>query len=162
MWEDDKLYSTYFCEKTTAKHIVFAYSLLRAVENKKLDLRNKRKNNSLLNVEEKQLEFFRKRGSTFLMTSAITKSLEIFLNKPIPNLFSKAFKSNLSPEQAINKWAPIVEIASAFTAPLVGGLADGFKTDKTVDEAIDTFRDRIASVRQANSDIFAKFAEQVN
>jgi hypothetical protein len=162
MWEDDKLYTTYFGDQTKAEHIIFAYSLLRAVENKKLYLRNKSKNNSLLDVEKKQLEFFRKRGSTFLMTSAIAKSLETFLNKPIPNLFSKAFKSNLSPEQAIKKWAPIVEVASAFTASLVGGLADGFKTHETVYGAIGNFQNLIASVKQANAEIFAKFASQVN
>jgi hypothetical protein len=162
MWEDDTLYSRYFCEKTTAKHIIFAYSLLRAAENKKLDLRNKYKNNSLLEVEKRQLEFFRKRGSTFLMTSAIAKSLEIFLNKPIPNLFSTSFKSNFSPEKATNEWTPIVEVASAFTAPLVGGLADGFKTHETVYGAIGSFQNLIASVKQANAEIFAKFASQVN
>jgi len=162
MWEDDKLYTRYFGDQTKAKHIIFAYSLLRAVENKKLDLREKHKKNSLLDVEKKQLEFFRKRGSTFLMTSAISKSLETLLNKPIPNLFSKAFKSNLSPEQAIKKWAPIVEIASAFTESLVGGLADGFKTHETVYGAIGSFQNLIASVKQANAEIFAKFAAQVN
>lgn len=162
MWEEDRLYTRYFSDDTTAKHIIFAYSLLRAVENKKLYLRSKSKNNSLLDVEKKQLEFFRKRGSTFLMTSAIAKSLETFLNKPIPNLFSKAFKSNLSPEEATNKWSPIVEIASAFTAPLVGGLADGFKTPETVYGAIENFRSSIFSVKDANAEIFAKFAPQVN
>ena len=95
------------------------------------------------------------------MTSAISKSLEIFLNKPVPNLFSMAFKSALSPEEATNKWAPIVEIASAFTAPLVGGLADGFRTRETVDGAIDNSRNLIASVRQANAQIFSKFAAEV-
>ena len=160
--EDNKLYDRYFGDQTIARHIVFAYSLLRAVENKKLDLRNKYKNNRLLNVEEKQLEFFRKRGSTFLMTSAIAKCLEIFLNKPIPNPFSIAFKSNLSPEEAIKKWPPIVEVASPFTASLVGGLADGFRTHGTVHGAIDSFRDLIASVKQGNAEIFAKFAAQVN
>jgi len=162
MWEDDKLYARYFGDQTKAKHIIFAYSLLRAVENKKLDLRNKYKNSSLLDVEEKQLEFFRKRGSTFLMTSAIAKCLEIFLNKPIPNPFSIAFKGNLSPEEAIKEWPPIVEVASPFTASLVGGLADGFKTDETVYGAIDSFRDLIASVKQGNAEILAKFAAQVN
>lgn len=161
LWEDDKLYTTYFGDQTTARHIIFAYSLLRAVEDKKLYLRKKSKNDSLLEIERKQLEFFRKRGSTFLMTSAIAKSLETFLTKPLPNLFSTAFKHNLSPEKAIEKWTPIVEIASAFTAPLVGGLADGIRAHETVDGAIGNFGSLIASVKQANAEIFAKFASQV-
>lgn len=162
MWEDDTLYVRYFNEQTKAKHIIFAYSLLKAVEKKKLDLWNKSKNNSLINFEKNQLHFFRKRGSTFLMASAIARCLEIFLNKPISNLFSVAFRSSLSPEKATKRWSSIVEPASVFTAPLVEGLSDGFKTRETVDKAIQTFQSLIAATKQANAKIYSEFAKQVN
>ena len=42
IWLDDKLYSQYFCDQTTAEHIVFAYSLLRPVEAVRLALRGKK------------------------------------------------------------------------------------------------------------------------
>lgn len=162
MWEDDTLYSRYFGEQTAARHIIFAYSLLKAVEKKKLDLWNKSRNNSLIQVERTQLDFFRKRGSTFLMASAIARCLEIFLSKPIPNSFSVAFKSNLSPDEAASKWTSIVEIASAFTAPLIEGLSDGFKTRETVDGAIQHFQSLVAATKEANARIYLEFAKQVN
>ena len=162
MWVDDTLYSTYFGEQTTAKHIIFAYSLLKAVEAKKLNLWNKNKDNSLIAIEETQLDFFRKRGSTFLMTSAIARCLEILLTKQIPNSFSMAFKSNLSPDEAANRWSSIVETASAFTTPLVEGLSDGFRTRETVDKAIQTFQSLIDATKEANATIYSRFAEQVN
>ncbi len=162
MWEDDTLYSKYFNEQTKAKHIVFAYSLLKSVENKKISLWSKSKNNSLLEIEKTQLDFFRKRGSTFLMASAIAKCLEIFLNKQIPNSFSTAFKSNLSPQGATDIWAPVVEIASSFTKPLEEGLSDGFKTRETVDKAIRDFEMLIASTKQANASLYSEFAEHVS
>ncbi|MFC2020366.1 AIPR family protein [Chloroflexota bacterium] len=161
MWEDDTLYSTYFGEQTTAKHIVFAYSLLKAVEKKKLNLWNKSKDDTLIAIERTQLDFFRKRGSTFLMTAAIARSLEIILNKQIPNLFNLTFNSNLSPEEASNKWSSIVETASAFNAALLEGLSDGFKTTEIVDRAIQTFQSSIAGTKEVNSPIYLKFAEQV-
>jgi hypothetical protein len=162
MWEDDELYAKYFNERTKARHIIFAYSLLKAVEKKKLDLWNKSKNNSLISIEKAQLHFFRKRGSTFLMASAIARCLEIFLNKQISNLFSVVFRSNLSPEEAIERWSSIVEPASAFTEPLINGLSDGFKTHETVDGAIRTFQSLIAATKQANAAIYAEFAKQVS
>lgn len=162
MWEDDTLYASYFNERTKARHIIFAYSLLKAVERKKLDLWNKSKNNSLIEIEKDQLHFFRKRGSTFLMASAIARCLEIFLNKQISNLFSMAFRSNLSPEEATKRWSSIVEPASAFTEPLVEGLSDGFKTHDTVDKAIQTFQSLIAATKQANAKIYSEFTKQVN
>ena len=162
MWEDDTLYSKYFNEKTKAKHIVFAYSLLKSVENKKISLWSKTKNNSLLEIEKTQLDFFRKRGSTFLMASAIARCLEIFLSKQIPNSFNMAFKSNLSPEEAASKWSPIVEVASSFTDPLVEGLADGFKTRETVNKAVQYFQSLIAATRKANDKVYSEFAKHVN
>ena len=162
MWVDDTLYSTYFGEQTTAKHIIFAYSLLRAVEEKKLNLRSKSKDNGLTEVEKNQLDFFRERGSTFLMTSAIARCLEIFLNKPIPNLFPVSFGSNPSLEEAINRWSSIVEVSSSFAASLMKGLADGFKTRETVQEATMTFQNYIHSMKQANATIYDEFAKQVS
>lgn len=162
MWEEDKLYARYFNEQTKAKHIIFSYSLLKAVERKKHDLWSKSKNNSLIEIEKSQLDFFRKRGSTFLMTAAVARCLEIILNKQIPNSFSLTFNSNLSPEDATTRWSSIVEIASAFTAPLVEGLSDGFRTHETVDNAIQTFQSLIVSTKEANSAIYSRFAKQVN
>ena len=38
IWINDRTYSSYFKEETTAKHIVFAYSLYKAIGDKKTDL----------------------------------------------------------------------------------------------------------------------------
>lgn len=161
MWEDDNLYSRYFNSATTAKHIVFAHALLKSVERKKIDLWNKSKANNLTEIEKRQLEFFRKRGSTFLMASAIARCLELILNVPIPNSFRIAFKSNLSPEGAVNRWSSIVEAVSVFTAPLIEGLSDGFKTREIVEKAVQEFQSLVASTKQANVAIYSKFSQDV-
>jgi len=162
MWEDDHLYSKYFGLQTTAKHILFTYSLLKSVENKKLSLINRSKTADILEVEKAQLDFFRKRGSTFLMSSAVARCLEIILNKPIPNYFNLVFKSNLSPDIAITQWSSIIEAASGFTAPLAEGLADGFRTRGKVEGAIKIFQSLLVSTRETNKEIYLRFAEQVN
>ena len=161
MWEEDKLYSKYFNPFTTAKHVLFTYSLLKSVENKKLYLITKSKSDSLIDIEKSQLEFFRKRGSTFMLSSAVSKCLEIILNKPIPDAFRLEFQKNINLDEAITHWNAIVEAASAFTDPLAAGLADGFKARDNVEQAIITFRSLIGSTKQANATIYANFVMQV-
>jgi len=161
IWESNELYSKYFNDSTSAKHILFCYSLLKAVEKKKLNLIEKSKNNKLSEIENDQLEFFRLRGSTFMMTAAISKSLEVILDKIIPNLFNLEFRDNLSPGQAKNLWSRIVEITSSFTAPLKEGLSDGFRNKKAVDDAINTFRSLVNSTKEANKEIFEEFSSKI-
>ncbi len=162
MWEDDTLYSKYFKEQTRAEHILFALSLLKSVEKKKMILWSKSKDNNLIGKEKDQFVFFRKRGSIFMMTSAIAACLEDILNKRIPNPFDLVFKENISLETAIDMWTPIVKAASAFPEPLVEGLADGFKAHETVGGAIKKFQSLIYATKDANATIYAEFVKQVS
>lgn len=161
LWEDDALYLRYFNKHTAAKHIVFAYSLLKAIEKKKLDLLNKSKNNKLIDIEKEEFKFFRKRGSIFLMTSAVAGCLEVFLNRPIPNSFKLIFKDNPSPNEAAVKWSSILESASSFAAYLAEGLSDGIRNRADVNKANQTFRSLVAATKDTNATIYAKFAQQV-
>lgn len=75
IWINDQIYSTYFKEETTAKHIVFAYSLMKTVGSKKVALVNKQKNDeALTKTEREQLQFFEKKGSIQLACAAIADS----------------------------------------------------------------------------------------
>jgi hypothetical protein len=91
IWSSDTLYAKYFNEHTSAAHIVFAYSLLKAVEAKKLSLVAKSRDNAsnMTSTEEEHLAFFRRRGSTYLFASALS-SLEIVCRRKIPNLFASS------------------------------------------------------------------------
>ncbi|MBN1367963.1 MAG: AIPR family protein [Dehalococcoidales bacterium] len=162
MWEDNLKYDSYFNDHTTARHIVFAYSLLNACEKKKLELWTKHKNASILQFEKDQLEFYRARGSTFMVTTAISSSLEAIIDKPIPNLFDIIYKNNISLDEATNNWVPIVKIASSFAADLSIGLADGFRADEPVRKALSEFQQKMAAIRDANAEIFSAFAALVN
>jgi hypothetical protein len=162
MWVNNEKYSTYFNDRTNAKNILFALSLLRAVENKKMSLWGKSNSGNLVGKENDQFVFFRKRGSILMMTSAIAGCLEDILNKQIPDKLNPAFKKNIPLEAAIELWAPIVDIASAFTEPLVTGLADGFKAHDTVNKAISLFQSFMKATIEANPQIFSEFKKHVN
>lgn len=162
LWDDDKLYSKYFHEHTTAKHILFSYSLLKAVENKKIDLINKSKNGTLIELEQNQLNFFRKRGSIFLMVAAIAKCMEILVARPIPNPFNLSFKFNLSPDEAASKWTKIIETTAPFVNQLEDGVSDGFRNRPMVDISIQKFQSMVASSKAANSEPYDRFAVDIS
>lgn len=162
IWEDSSLYSRYFKENTTAKHILFAYSLLRAIEAKKKELSDKSNENKLTGLEEDQLNFFRKRGSLFLLASAISNCIEIFLgNKKIPDKYKLHFSGNIAPDYARTNWSPLVEIAISFTDTLNDGLADGIKNPSTVGTALKIFKSQVNAIKQPNLEIFKTFENKI-
>lgn len=63
IWESDKLYTTFFNEHTTAKHIYFIYTLLRAIEELKISLVNY---NELTTSQNELLSYLRSRGAIIL------------------------------------------------------------------------------------------------
>jgi hypothetical protein len=125
IWINDQIYSSYFNENTTARHIVFVYSLYKAVANKKVELlRKQREGNTLTKAEQEQLQFFEKKGSIPLVCAAIAECLETILSQSLPNKFRLSFGPKISPEKAEVYWAEVCEplfalvgqhLASAFS-----------------------------------------------
>jgi hypothetical protein len=158
IWASDSLYSRFFSNRTTARHIVFVYSLLRAVEERKKQLGS---NENLTGQQDKTLSFLRNRGATFLLASAIAASLEIILNKPVPDKFSLAFRENLSPQDAMKLWEPIVNISSAFSGRLMSGLEGGLNNMERVKRAISEFTSFMEATSTSNSSIYLDFSSKV-
>jgi AIPR protein len=158
IWVSDSLYSRFFSNRTTAKHIVFAYSLLRAVEERKKQLSL---DNDLTNQQMKILSFFRNRGATFLLASAISASLEIILDKPVHDKFSMAFKGNKSPQESMEVWEPIVNISSAFSERLMLGLEGGLNNADRVKRANSDFTSFMEATSAVNSSIYLTFSSNV-
>jgi AIPR protein len=158
IWISDSYYSNFFSNRTTAKHIVFVYSLLRAVEKRKKQLSNDK---DLTSQQNKILSFFRNRGATFLLASAIAASLEIILGKPIDDKFSLVFRDNLSPQIAIDVWEPIVNVSGAFSERLMLGLEGGLNNAERVKRAISDFTSFMEATVEVNKIIYSKFSDKV-
>jgi hypothetical protein len=155
IWVDDKTYSKFFNENTKAAHVVCAYSLLRAVEAKKKSLIDKsKKSSSLALQEEEQLEYFRKRGSTYLLASAIANCLEVFLDRRVPNFFRISFGNNVSPIDSQKIWDNIISVTVPFCKQLEPALAGGLNNSKEVISSTSTFRSLVLATANANRPIF--------
>jgi hypothetical protein len=161
IWESDKLYSKFFNDNTTGKHIFFAYSLQKAIELSKIEMVNKHKSGEdLTKIENEFLVFSRLRGALILFLSATSNVLEEILDKPIPNLFAIAFKTKKF-DEAIENWKPIVKVLSSFSSTLKNGLSDGIKNQNKIDEALSAFSQLVSATKTVNESIFNDFAEKV-
>jgi len=161
IWRVDTIYSKYFTEQTSARHIVFVYSLLRSVEAKKLQLLNKSKAGSLSKEESQQLDFLQRRGAHFLLCSAIANCLETFLDKPVPNAFRVYFGKQVSPEKAEKFWEPIVEVTIPFCKQLLPAVKKSLNSNDDAKEAISNFKAVVESTKEYHVPRYQAFAKVV-
>lgn len=160
IWISDTLYSQYFSEQTHADHILFAYSLLRSIEEKKNDLKAIRESDRL-DEDSEQLNFLRQRGATLLLAAAIAKCLETFLGKGVANSFRVSFESNTSPEAALKYWKPIVETTISFYDCLLPVVKSGGINNDEASQAIRQFKSFVEAIKAPNAQTFKSFAAQV-
>ncbi len=162
IWASDNLYSRYFDESTTGGHIVFAYSLLRCIEARKASLVAKSKNNKdeLTADDAGELEYFRQRGSTYMLTAAIAGCLETILSRKVTNL-SKLSLGRLSPHVAQKAWGPIVTVCSSFCPQLQEAFADGLKNKERIRKTLGIFQSLVKATARANQSTFREFSDKV-
>jgi hypothetical protein len=108
IWEDDRLYRHLFSEDTSAQHVLFCWSLIKAVEDCKVRLRGLA-DNDLPKGKKEQRAYFEHPGSILLMVAAIAESMEALLGRRILNSFQPKFKGKLSPVKCTEHWRPIVD-----------------------------------------------------
>ncbi len=162
IWASDSLYARYFTDDTSARHIILVYSLLRAVEGRKLKLVTKsKKADSLTELETRELEFFRYRGASYLLVSAVAACLESILGKQIPKMSRLSFGSTCSPREAEKNWAPILDVVVSFCPQLEEAFSDGLKSKDRIKKALGTFQSLIQATATANASIFNAFAKKV-
>jgi hypothetical protein len=158
IWISDRLYARYFSERTTARHIVLAFSLLRAVEAKKMVLRQLSDGGLLTETQAEQLEFLRFRGATFLLSAAIASCLEVIVGRAVPDKFRVSFGRGVSPADAQKHWEPIIESTVPFSSRLQPAVLRGLKNTEIAGQAMRDFRSLVEAVKAANKAVFETFA----
>lgn len=163
LWTNEKNYRSIFTDRTTARHIVFCYSILEAVNNRRLKLVAKAKSGGegLTELERKTLDFLEKKGSAFLVIYVVAQCLETIIGKPIPNRFDIKFKSNLSPSSAAAKWEPILDVVLSLANQLDSAFSRGRVTTEAVKKTVPNFVGIFASIANLQKDTFAAFASQL-
>jgi hypothetical protein len=164
IWTNDKTYLSIFTNRTSARHIVFCYSLLEAINERKFRLmsQQKRDENSLIGIEQKTLQFLNRRGSSFLLIYAIAQCFETILGKPIPNKFDLRFKKNMSPEDAKSVWMPILDAILPLTNQLEPAFSKGGISSENSKSAVQNLAGVFAAIADAQKTKFAEFSKKIS
>jgi AIPR protein len=160
IWVDDGTYARFYSDRTTARHIVLTFSLLRAIEATKKRL-SEIPEEGRTESQRRQMAFFRRRGSPFLLLAAVSASIETFLGRPVADRWTLTFAENCAPADATDRWQPIVEAALAFSQQLSDATDLGLKNPETVRAAIEDFQGLIEATAESNRAKYDEFAAGV-
>lgn len=160
IWERDDYYAQYFSDHTSAQHIVFCFSLVRAIQDWKERLTAEA--DDLPTTERNVLSFLRKRGSTWLLAAAIASCLDTVLGRAVPSTFRLSFGQRVSPADAVEAWRPLVEALGAFGGQLdVADSGTTLKRSERPSVRLEAFQQAVAAVRVPLRDTFDAFAGNV-
>jgi hypothetical protein len=149
IWDNDAVYSRVFRETVTARHIVYTYGLLKAVEQAKQKILTIPEA-SRTDAQKRHAAFFSARGSNYLLVAAIGSCIETMLGVAVANRYSLRFNKNLSPAKATETWQPVVDVAVAFSGHLMPAADRGLKSQDRVKKALEDFSAMLEAARSAN------------
>ena len=163
IWEENEDYKRIFNDKTSASHVLFVYSLYKEIIDMRSALKKKYKDDEGITTQEQsQLEYFNARGSVFVLIYAISKSIEIFLEKKVSDKFELSFNDFEMLEIYQSYWNPIVSIALSFSEQLLKGLQNYTLTMDIIEVALSNFTGFIQAVAEPNRERITTFAEKVS
>ena len=160
LWSNDQLYSNIFQENLTVEHIIFTYSLARAIDSYKLELQQK--GDARTDIEEKQHKYLSKRGSKMLLLYTISKCMESIMGIKITDSWVLSFNDNSDFAAIVRLWMTIVTtilpLACAHLEPV---LTDGLKSKESSENAANTVVGLFASIKDTIQTKLQVFANTV-
>lgn len=157
IWDNDAVYSRIFRETLTARHIIYTYGLLKAIERAKQHILAISEA-SRTEAQKRHAAFFSARGSNYLLVAAIGSCIETLLGVAVADRYALRFKKNMSPAEATAAWQPVVDVAVAFSGHLLPATDRGLKTPDRVKKALDDFSAMLEAGRSANPSPFDALA----
>jgi len=158
IWDNDAVYSRVFRDSVTARHIVYAYGLLKAVEQAKQRILAIPEG-SRTDAQKRHATFFSARGSNYLLVAAIGSCIETILGVAVADRHSLQFKDDLSPAKATEVWQPVVDLGLAFSGQLLHATDRGLKAQDRVKKAVADFSAMLEAVRSGNAVPFDELAD---
>jgi hypothetical protein len=159
IWEDEPLYDRFF-GPTSAPHIVYATSLVRAINNEKRRLREKPERSQ---VEQRIVDFLSQRGAPFLLASAIGRCQEMIVDVAVTDLFRLSFGNQVSPAVAEEYWTSIVRSLAGYHGKLAAAAESGkIRSTEVREGALEEFVAAVYSNLDAlKQSVFAGFRPHV-
>nr|WP_246226866.1 AIPR family protein [Rathayibacter agropyri] len=163
IWVDDKLYSSVFGERTTARGILFSYSLYEAISSRRLSLLAKQKSSgeAITTDDANELKFLGKRGASYLLVEAVARVIEIVLEKSVSNKLDLSFDAKVDLSTAVNLWMPLLTSLMPLAAQLDSAFTSGRVKQEGKDVALRQFASMFGSLIIMSEKKFPEFAGRV-
>ena len=160
LWSNDQLYSSIFPENLTAEHIIFTYSLMRAIDSYKLELQQKGAEKT--DIEDKQHKFLSKRGSKMLLLYTISKCMEGIMGKRIPDTWGLQFKNNSDFGSVVSSWRAVIKIILPIAySKLEEALSEGLKSKERCETSSDVVVGLFASIQDTVAPQLKAFVKSI-
>jgi hypothetical protein len=138
----------------TARHILFVYTLAKAINYLNLELKQKRRDGILIEVEVQQLDLFRGLKFKYFLIALIARVLESFVGKAC-NLESIGFTpeasnaKNKTLEELAELWLPIVRATTGLLPAQLKGkdLSQTFSSEDELNSIADTMKGIVYAIR---------------
>lgn len=158
IWSDNDYYLRTFDPQVTARHVLFAFTLLKAIEQYKMNLSAKK---PLTAKQSEVLEFLRLRGGGFMLATAIAANLEELCGLAAPSSWGLRFKKNYSPSEATASWMTVVPSLAEFSGVLTDALVPNFRSVQRRDASLRQFTGILGAILKMQPDVYAGFADEV-
>lgn len=159
IWDEDKIYAQVFADQLSVEHIIFVYSLSKALDEFKNNLRKKKESRTA--TEEQQMEFLSKRGSKMLMIATISECLEDLLGAKISDKWKLKFKDNSDFENLIQMWLKVIAAIISFNQKLEPALQGGLKNKEQVGTQVGEVKSMVSSVRTILAEQLKEVIEEI-
>jgi hypothetical protein len=149
IWDNDAVYSRIFRDSLTARHIVYTYGLLKAIERAKQKMLAIPEG-SRTDAQKRHAAYFSARGSNYLLVAAVGSCIETMLGTAVSDRYSLRFRKKLSPAEATQAWQPVIDVAVAFSTLLAPAADRGLTAQANVKKALEDFGAMLEAARSAN------------
>ena len=152
VFESDKMYRLAFEDKK-ARHILFAFAIARAIDERRNELKIKKTTNTIIDIENSQLILLRNLRFKYFLISVIGKCLPVILGKNID-----IGQIGLTPEYANQKnksfnditaeLLPLINIILTYTA---NSITKDFSEVIREDNILDTISKQVSAIIYASN-----------
>lgn len=158
IWSDNDYYLRTFDPQVTARHLLFCFSLLKAIEQYKLTLASA---GQLTSNQQKILDYLRLRGGGFMLATAVAANLEELCQLTAPSSWGFQFKKNHSPVQATAAWLTVVPSLAEFSEVLREALVPNFRSAQRREAALKQYSGILGAILKMKPDVYKDFAAEV-
>jgi hypothetical protein len=164
IWENNQTYYKLFNDRITARHIVFVYTLLRAVDAAKQELQSKA-TDGRTESENRLAHFFRQRGANFLLVASMGECAESYLGRLVPDRSRLRFtKPKITVQEGVAQWRRLLMPAFALAPQALTPVLEkegSLRRPAAVATAVGNFQALFEATKFANERIYQEFGSSV-